>query len=127
VNPWHRFKGSWKPKPVDPAKIDPDLQHMDGLTRSAESLRYSILSIEWWVSPTGRLREWLRHNTRLAAWLVIPAVLVVPVITLLFWQIAKWVVMLTSIAGHLIVLPVLTLVAALVVLVVINIAKAIFR
>lgn len=127
MNPWRKFKESWQPKPVDPPKIDPDLHHLDGLTRSAESFRYSILSIEWWVSPTGRLREWLRHNARLGCWLIIPAVLVVPVITFLFWHVSKWVAMLTSMAEHLIVLPVLALAAALVTLVVVAIVKAIFR
>jgi hypothetical protein len=127
VNVWSKSKSSWQPKPIDPPKVDPDLHHLDGLTRSAESFRYSILSIEWWVSPNGRLREWVKHNTHLAAWLIIPAILVVPVVTFILWQLAKWVTMLTSITGHLIILPILALVAALVILVVIAIVKAIFK
>jgi hypothetical protein len=117
----------WQPRPINPPKVDPELGQLDGLTRSAESFRYSILSIEWWVSPKGRLREWLRHNTHLACWLLIPAILVVPIVTFLFWQLVKWVTMLTSIAGHLILLPILTLIAALVFILVIGLVRIIFK
>ena len=127
MNLWSKIKQAWKPNPVDPPKIDPDLHHLDCLTRSAESFRYSILSIEWWISKNGKVREWLRHNTHLAAWLIIPAVLVVPVVTFIVWQVAKWLSMLTSIAGYLVVLPILALLAAIVMLIVIAIVKAVFR
>jgi len=121
------FRESWQPKPVDPPHVDPDLLQLDGLTRSAESFRYSIMSIEWWVSSNGRLREWLRHNTHAAAWLAIPAVLVLPLIVLILFQLAKGVGILTSIAGHLIILPVLALIAAVVILVVVSIVKSLLK
>ena len=124
---WIRIKQSWKPAPIDPPTVDPDLQHLHPLTRSAESIRYSILRIEWWISKGGVVREWLRHNTHLAAWLIIPAVLVVPVVTFIVWQVAKWLSVLTSIAGYLVVLPILALLAAIVMLIVIAIVKAVFR
>ena len=122
-----KFRESWQPKPVEKPHVDPDLPHLDGLTRSAESFRYSILSIEWWISPNGRLREWLRHNTHAAAWLIIPAVLVVPLVVLILFEVSKGVGMLTSIAGHLIILPILALVAAVVILVVVAIARALLK
>ena len=109
---WQKLKASWQPHPLNPPQFDPALRHLDGITRSAESIRYSILSVEFWISPKGQVREWLRHNTHLAAWLIVPAVLVVPVVTFVLWQVAKWTTMLTSITGNLIVLPILALVAA---------------
>jgi hypothetical protein len=121
------FKDAWKPKPVDPPQVDPELPHLDCLTRSAESIRYSILSIEFWISPNGCVREWMRHNVRLASWLAIPAILVLPLVVLMLFQAVKAVVMLTSIAGHMIVLPILALVAAVVILVVVSIAKALLK
>jgi hypothetical protein len=122
-----KLKASWQPTPINRPQVDANLEKLDGLTRSAESFRYSILSIEWWISPNGRLREWLRHNTRLACWLIVPAVMVVPVVTFLLWQLLKWVRMLTSIAGGLIILPVLGLVAAVVIAMVVSLVKIIFR
>lgn len=74
-----KFKGAWQPKPIDPPTLDPDLAHLGALTRSAESIRYSILSFEFWVSPNGQVREWFRQNARIASWLAIPGLLVLPV------------------------------------------------
>ncbi|MGC3990615.1 MAG: hypothetical protein QM796_13230 [Chthoniobacteraceae bacterium] len=64
------------------------MEHLDGLSRSAESIRYSILSLEFWISPNGQVREWLRHNTRLAVFLGIPALLVFPIVIVLLCQFA---------------------------------------
>jgi len=38
------MKTSWKPKPIDPPQVDPALHHLDPITRSTESIRYSLLS-----------------------------------------------------------------------------------
>jgi len=121
------LRKEWQPKPITPPQVDADLQNLDGLTRSAESFRYSILSIEFWMSPNGKVREWLRHNTHLAAWLFIPAVLVVPIITFLLWHLVKWVTTLTSIAGHLIILPILGLLLMVVLVLVVAVVKALLR
>ena len=118
---------SWQPKSIDPPQVDPDLPHLGALTRSAESIRYSILSIEFWISPNGQVREWLRHNARLGAWLAFPALVVLPLVVILLWQLVKCVVMLVAIAGKVIILPLLLLLATLAILVVVNIAKAVFR
>ncbi len=118
---------SWQPKPIEPPTVDPDLPHLDPLTRSAESIRYSILSFEFWISPKGQVREWLRCNTRLAAWMAIPGLLVLPLVVLILYQVVKAVGLLTSIAGHMIVLPMLVLVAAVVVLVVLSVLRVLLR
>ena len=117
----------WQPKPLLPPQVDPDLPHLDGITRSAESIRYSILSIEFWISPNGQGREWLRHNARVASWLVMPALVVLPLVVFILWQLVKCVVMLVAIAGKVVILPLLLLLAGLAILVVVNIAKAVFR
>ncbi len=118
---------AWHPKPVDPPTVDPDLPHLDALTRSAESIRYSILSFEFWISPNGQVREWLRHNASIGAWMAISGLLVLPLVVLILYQVMKAVGLLTSIAGHMIVLPLLVLVAAVVVLVVLSVFKGILR
>lgn len=118
---------SWQPKPVDPPTVEPDLPHLNAITRSAESIRYSILSFEFWISRNGQVREWLRHNARIASWLAIPGLLVLPMVVLILFQVVKAVGLLTSIAGHMIVLPLLVLVAAVVLFVVVSLATAIFR
>ncbi len=121
------FKSPWNPKPVEPPTVDPNLQELDPLTRSAESIRYSILSLEFWISPKGQVREWLRSNARLAILLAIPSFLVLPIITFVLWQLVAWLVALTSIAGKLIIFPILALLAVVMITVTVNIFKFLFR
>ena len=121
------FRCRWNPKPVDKPKVDPELPHLDPLTRSAESIRYSVLSIEFWISPNGQVREWLRHNSRLAAVLAVPAFMIIPVITFALWQLAYWMAALVLIAGKLVLFPILALVAILALTLTVNIIKSLFR
>ena len=95
-------KQPWQPTPVLPPTVDADFQRMSGLQRAAEAFRYVLLRWEHWVSPRGDMREWLRHSTRVGAWLFIPAIVVMPVVGLILWQFTGWLAMLTSIAGRLI-------------------------
>ena len=103
--------------------VDPEFQRMDGLQRAVESFRYVLLRWEQWASPNGDIREWLRHNTRIGAWLLIPAIFVMPVVGIILWQLTGWLTMLTSIAGRLIVLPVLILLVLLVIRIAVTLIK----
>ena len=113
----------WKPEPVEPPQVDADLSKMNGVQRAAEALRYVFLRWEHWAAPDGTVREWLRHNTRVGAWLLIPALFVMPVIGFILWQVSGWLAMLTSIAGRLIVLPILSLLAFVVIKIVVTLFK----
>ena len=100
---------------IHPPTVDPEFRNLSGLQRATESLRYVLLRWEFWVSPSGDMRQWLRHNSRVGALLFIPAVLVMPVVGFILWQLTGWLSMLTTIFGHLIVLPVLVLLALVVI------------
>ncbi len=106
------IRGRWNATPVSKPHVDPDLERLDPLSRSAEVFRYSILSVEFWISKNGHLREWLRQNLGLAAWLVIPVFLVMPLITLALKQLVVWTASLVGLVGKLVILPVLGLLAA---------------
>lgn len=71
----------WQPKPIDPPTPDENVEELSGPQRSAEVIRYSILSLEFWLSPLGRLREWVRLNTKASVLLLIPTVIVLPLVT----------------------------------------------
>lgn len=114
----------WSPRKIDPPTVDPDLEKLNGPQRTAEVLRYTILSLEWWLSPNGRLREWLKLNGKISSILLIPAVLLAPLITFLLWQGAIWIALLVQIAGGLIVLPLAILLAAICIAVVVSLFKA---
>ena len=114
---------TWKPEPIRKPTVDRRLQDLDALARSMECIRYSVLSIEFWISPDGTVREWLRHNVRIGVWLFIPAIFVMPAIGFILWQFTGWLSMFMSIAGKLIVLPILILMALFVIKIVVALLK----
>lgn len=120
---WQRIKCSWQPKSIERPTVDPDIEALDAVQRSAEAIRYSILNLEFWISPDGQVREWLKHNGRLSVWLAIPAFLILPVITFILGQFSEWFAILVNIAGRLIVLPILSLVAFMALLIVFRIIR----
>jgi len=80
----------WKPTPIEPPQVDQDVTNLPPIERSAEVIRYSLLKVEYWISPNGRLREWLRFNLALALIIGIPALLIVPIVTLLLGSFVAW-------------------------------------
>lgn len=68
--------------------ISANLPYMNPLTRSAEALRWGMLTIEHVLSPEGRLRRWMRWCGYRAAWLGIPAVTLLPIILIVCVQVA---------------------------------------
>ncbi len=68
------------------------------MPRSAECLRHFVLSIEYWLSPNGRLRWWLKSNVLpVPLGSFIPAVVLMPVISLVLHEVDGWLSMLMSI------------------------------
>jgi hypothetical protein len=59
------------------------------------------LAFEYSLSPGGGLRAWLKLNTAVALFLGIPALLVVPVITVLFTAVSTWTALLLQIVLNL--------------------------
>ncbi len=110
---------------IQPPQVDSHFHRMSGLQRAAECWRYVILRWEHWASPTGDMREWLRRNSYVGAWLLIPAIVrhahrhrPHPVAGDGLAVHAH-----ASIAGKLIVLPILILVAFTVIRIVVALLK----
>ena len=126
----HRFRDfirrHWQPTKIEPPKVDPELEDLDAATRSAEVIRFSLLSLEWWLSPNGTLREWFKLNGKISSILIIPAVMVMPLVTFILWQCAKWMGWLVSIAGNLILFPLIGIAGIGIALVVVAILRVIF-
>jgi hypothetical protein len=118
------FRRHWNPEKIMPPKVDPDLKDLDGVQRASEVIRHSILSAEFWLSPQGALREWFKLNGKISAVLIIPAVIIMPLVSLILWQIAKWMGWLVGIAGHLILFPLVALAGIAVAFIVVGILRA---
>lgn len=68
-------------------------------------MRYSMRKAEYWLSPKGHLREWLRFNMKLALLLAVPALLVVPVITFALGQFGIWATTLSQTTSTMVLFP----------------------
>jgi hypothetical protein len=79
-----------QPEVLKPPATDQNLSERSALERSVESIKYSILSLEFWISPDGVLRQWLRFNLRVAGLIAIPTITLVPAVTLLLSQFTVW-------------------------------------
>ena len=109
-----KIRTQWQPSPLKAPEVDPDLPHLNGLQRALEALRYGFLSFERWMSPNGKLREYLRLHSILALLLLIPALVILPIIGFIVWQVAGMVSLLLEIAIKLILIPVLVLLGILI-------------
>jgi hypothetical protein len=79
---------TWSPQRVAPPQIDPHLDDMNILQRTAEILRYRLMALEYTLSPCGALRAFLKLCVALGLLLSIPALLIVPVLIVLFQGLA---------------------------------------
>lgn len=78
----------WRPAPISQPRVDPDLSNLDGSQRAAEVIRYSLLTLEFWLSPLGRLREWIRLNGKACAILTVPTLFIMPLVIVIINQVA---------------------------------------
>ena len=95
------------PEAIHPPAIDSHLEELNAVARSTECLRHFVLSIEFWISLGGRLRQWIKLNICLAAFLLIPAIFLIPVISLVLHELDGVVTVVTCIAWKLILLSTL--------------------
>ena len=85
-------------KPIEKPSVNRSFLRMNALERAAEVWRYSALKTEHWLSPNGRLREWMRLNILAALFIGIPALIIVPILTFLLGQFATWMLFLAQAA-----------------------------
>lgn len=78
-----RFIAAWTPTPILKPQIDPCLDELTALQRIAEVCRHTCLRLEYAVSSGGTLRAWVRVNLMVLLTGIVPALLVVPLLTLL--------------------------------------------
>lgn len=95
----------WHPVKIDPPMVDPSLHQLTWIERSAEVTRHSLHSLEYWASPGGTLRAWLKLNAQAMLVLAIPSLLVIPLITFAIGQFNSWTVSLAQTTNTLLFFP----------------------
>jgi hypothetical protein len=76
------------PQPESSPRVATDFIKMPPLQRGAEVIRFSGRSLEHWISPTGKIRTWLKLNLIVAAIIAIPVCLVMPLLNKLLAELA---------------------------------------
>jgi hypothetical protein len=109
------FTRHWQPKPLPEPVVDHELPHLNGIERAAEVIRFILTTLEHWLSPSGRLREFIKMNARLAIAIAVPVIIVAPLVTLALEQLKGWVVLLTSTMSSFVLFPLSVLLCALLV------------
>jgi hypothetical protein len=86
----------WNPAPILKPVITTDLEHLDWPERSAAVVAHSILSMEFWLSSGGWVREYIRLSLWIAVVLLVAAVLVIPPVTAVLEGVRDWTSLLSA-------------------------------
>ena len=114
----------WEPQPLAVPQVDESLTSLTPIERSAEVFRYTFVKAEYWVSPGGWMREWLRFNVRLALLLAMPALLVAPLISTALKQLTAWITYLSETTSKMVLFPLSALLVIGLVCALVSLAKA---
>lgn len=117
----------WKPEPLPSPLVDLDLPDLSGVERSAEVIRFTCSQLEYWLSPLGRLREFVKLNLTLALSIAIPVFMVAPLVTLALDRFSAWVTTLTQTMSSFVLFPLSVLLCILLVCGMIYIGRSILE
>lgn len=101
----HLINKHWRPTKINPPTVDPNLHQLTWIERTAEVTRHSLQSLEYFASPGGTLRAWLKLNAQACLVLVIPSLLVIPLITFAISQFNAWTLSLAQTTNTLLFFP----------------------
>jgi len=101
----------WNPKPLGIPEINQNAFEQQPVIRAAEVIRYSLHRFEYWVSPSGILREWLRLNLLVALFVGFTGILLAPVVTMILGEIAGWIILILKIVTGIVSIAAMAIVA----------------
>ena len=85
--------------------ISRSLTKLPPLRRSAEVLRVLLLRLEYWLSPTGRLRGFLRLVVLISFWLGAVCLCVAPLVGSFLAQLTTWSSMIVTLVNNMAAIP----------------------
>jgi hypothetical protein len=117
----------WKPEPLAAPVVDPDFPQLSPIERAAEVIRFMLSRLEYWLSPLGNLREFMRLNLRLAVLVAVPVLMVAPLMSLGLKQFNNWISLLSESMSSFVLLPFSILLTILLVSGLIYIGKSVLE
>ena len=121
------FTRHWQPEALPVPVVDTDLPCLSGIERSAEVIRFTLNKLEYWLSPLGHLREFIKLNLRLALSIALPAFLVAPLVTMALEQMRSWITLLTQTMSSFILFPLSVVLSVLLVCGMVYIGRALLE
>jgi len=115
----------WQPEPLSEPVIDEELPNLSAIERSAEVISFTCRRAEYWLSPQGTLREWLKFNLRLAIGIAVPALLVAPLFTLALERFNLWIDLISKSTSNFVLVPLSVLLVVGLIAGLVSIAKSI--
>ncbi|MBB5033798.1 hypothetical protein HNQ65_003388 [Prosthecobacter vanneervenii] len=115
----------WQPEPLSEPVIDEELPNLSAIERSAEVVCFTCRRAEYWLSPQGTLREWLKFNLRLAIGIAVPALLVAPLVTLALERFNLWIDLISKSTSNFVLVPLSVLLVVGLIAGLVSIAKSI--
>lgn len=121
------FTKHWQPKALDKPKVDQDLHRLSSIERVAEVLRFMLHRLEYWISPLGHLREFIKLNFRLAIAIALPVLMVAPLVTMALDQMKAWINLLTQTLSSFVLFPLSVVLSVLLVCGMVYIGRSILE
>lgn len=115
----------WQPEPLSEPVIDEELPNLSAIERSAEVISFTCRRAEYWLSPQGTLREWLKFNLRLAIGIAVPALLLAPLVTLALERFNLWIDLISKSTSNFVLVPLSVLLVVGLIAGLVSIAKSI--
>ncbi len=107
--------------------VDHELHRLSGIERAAEVLRFMLHRLEYWLSPLGHLREFLKLNLRFAIAIAIPVLMVAPLVTMALDQFKAWIALLTQTMSSFVLFPLSVVLSVLLVCGMVYIGRSILE
>ena len=121
------FTRHWQPEKLSVPSVDHELPSLSGIERSAEVLRFMMHKLEYWLSPLGHLREFIKLNIGVTLAIAIPVLMVAPLITMALDQFKAWIVLLTQTMSSFVLFPLSVVLSILLVCGMIYIGRSILE
>lgn len=117
----------WNPRRLPIPAVDGDLPRLGPIERSGEVIRFMLARLEYWLSSSGGLREFIKLNLRLAISIAIPVFMIAPLVSLGLKQFNTWISLLSQSMSSFVLLPFSVLLTILLVSALIYVGKSVLE
>lgn len=117
----------FQPEPLPAPLVDVDLPVLSPIERAAEVIRYVLTRLEYWLSPKGALREYIKLNLLASVCVAVPVLLVAPLVTITLERFKGWITLLSESMSSFVLFPLSVILSILLICGLIYIGRALLE